>query len=111
MIIMCISIIVINKKIRVMTSKLNESTSYNKIFAQGFTRASLWGNVHHIPSLGAKLHHEVYLWGPAQGRRKYGTLYNMGGKRPSRPTMDSIKQVYRATVMRICRIMCSKDYI
>lgn len=29
-----------------------------------------WGSVHHISSLGAKLHQEVYLWGPAQGRYK-----------------------------------------
>jgi len=57
-----------------MTSKLNESTSYNKIFAQGFTRASLWGNVHHIPSSDASTAKGIYLWDPVQGRRKYETL-------------------------------------
>ena len=36
--------------------------------------------MHHILSLGAKLRQEVCLWGPAQGRRKYGTLCDIGRK-------------------------------
>jgi len=39
-------------------------TSYNNIFTQGCTKVQAWGDVHHIPSPGAKLRQGVYLLGP-----------------------------------------------
>ena len=61
---------------------------------------------------GAELAHMPsprYELSRVQACRSCETLYNMGGKRPSRPATDLIKQVYRVTVMHISRLMCLED--
>ena len=54
--------------------RIKIATSYNKVFAQGCTRASLWSGCAPHPFTGSAAPPRSNALGPAQGHRKYGTL-------------------------------------